>query len=167
MMKLPEGEFTHAAFFDADKQLIRAIYHEFEDDNGDEVFHEIMINVDLEDPVYQKLLETFNLQQIKKMTDEEWDVQKHNFMELVKEVALDTGLIYDPENVDAENRLKVDHIFELPEGEVGEEFLFDLKLRVFDMDEVMNSEDADLKKKLREAKTPLESLYIAGKFLYE
>jgi phage pi2 protein 07 len=166
-MKLPEGEFTHATFFSDEGQLIRAIYHEFEDENGDEKFHEIMINVDLEDPLYQKLLETFNLQQIKNMTNEEREIQKQNFLSLVQELAVENGMVYDPENANNDNKLRVDHIFELPEGEFGEEFLFNLKLRVFDMDEVMNSEDADLKKKLREAKTPLESLYIAGKFLYE
>ena len=45
--------------------------------------------------------------------------------------------------------------------------LFNTKLKIFDLPQVTQSTNSELKKKLREAKTPLESLYIAGKFLYE
>jgi len=162
-MILGNGEFTEAYFVDSDNRQIEAVFHDFDDDK----FFNLIIKVDLENENYKKLLEQFNLVQIKKMTDERKEFENQKFLNVVKDVAQQSGLIYDPENADAENRLRVDHIFELPEGEFGEEFLFNLKLRVFEMDEVMNSEDADLKKKLREAKTPLESLYIAGKFLYE
>lgn len=162
-MILDNGDFTHAEFLDEDKNIIKALFHSVEED----LLTEILVPVDLEDETYQKLLEKFNLQQIKKMTDESREKQRTDFLMIVKDIAETNGLIYDPENADVENRLKVDHIFELPEGEFGEEFLFNIKLKIFEMEEVMHSDDADLKKELREATTPLECFYIAGKFLYK
>jgi hypothetical protein len=47
------------------------------------------------------------------------------------------------------------------------DLLFNIKLKIFDLPKVTQSNNTELKKKLREAKTPLESLYIAGKFLNE
>ena len=162
-MILGNGEFTEAFFADDSKTLIDSVWHDFDDDQH----FSVMINVDLENKNYQKLLEKFNLQQIKKMTDEKRQSEQENFLTIVKDIAVNSGLIYDPENADVENRLKVDHIFELPEGEFGEEFLFNIKLKIFDMEEVMNSDNTELKTKLREATTPLECFYIAGRFLYE
>ena len=164
-MILPPGEFTYATFYSDDKTLIRAIFH---DDNDDwETYHEIIIPVDLEDQNYQKLLETFDLEQINKMTNEERAVQRENFLEVVKEVAEKSGMIYDPESANIENHLRIDHLFKLPDDELGEEFLFNIKLNIFEMEKVMHSDDADLKKRLREATSPIECFYIAGKFLYE
>jgi hypothetical protein len=77
------------------------------------------------------------------------------------------GLIYDPAAIDPQNKLTLDHLFNPPEGKVGMDLLFNIKLKIFDLPEVMQSNNNELKKKLREAKTPLESLYIAGKFLNE
>jgi hypothetical protein len=45
--------------------------------------------------------------------------------------------------------------------------LFNLKVKIFDLPQVSSSTNSELKKKLRETKTPLEALYVAGKFLYE
>ena len=42
-----------------------------------------------------------------------------------------------------------------------------IKLKIFDLPEVVNSSNSELKSKLRQATTPLEALYVAGKFLYE
>ena len=42
-----------------------------------------------------------------------------------------------------------------------------LKVKIFDLPQVSSSTNSELKKKLRETKTPLEALYVAGKFLYE
>ena len=164
-MILPPGEFTYATFYGDDRTLIRAIFH---DDNDDwDTYHEIMIPVDLEDKNYQKLLEKFDLEQINKMTNEDRAVERENFLEVVKEVAERSGMIYDPESANIENHLRIDHLFKLPDDELGEEFLFNIKLNIFEMEKVMHSDDADLKKRLREATSPIECFYIAGKFLYE
>jgi len=85
----------------------------------------------------------------------------------VKEMALDYGLVYDPNAEQDASAHSVDHIFEPPEGDDGTDLLFNIKLKIFDMEQVVNSEDDDLKKELREADTPLKALYVAGKFLFE
>lgn len=162
-MILGNGEFTEAYFLDNKKTQIETVFHDFDED----AYFNVLIDVDLENENYQRLLEQFNLVQIKKMTDERRQQENEQFLYVVEDIAKRNGLIYDPENADTENRLKVDHIFELPEGEFGEEFLFNIKLNIFEMEEVINSENADLKKELREATTPLQCFYIAGKFLYE
>jgi len=164
-MILPPGEFTYATFYGDDKTLIRAIFH---DDNDDwDTYHEIIIPVDLEDKNYQKLLETFDLDQIKKMSKEDREVARENFLEVIKEVSEKYGLIYDPDNADINNRLKIQDIFELPSGEFGEELLFNIKLNIFEMEEVSHSDNDVLKKELRDATSPMQCFYIAGKFLYE
>jgi hypothetical protein len=61
----------------------------------------------------------------------------------------------------------VDHLFSPPTGDTGTDLLFNIKSKIFDLPAVTQSTNTELKKKLREAKTPLESLYVAGKFLYE
>jgi len=166
-MILEEGEFIDAYFSDDSRSEIQATWHDF----GVDSYYNVFIPVDLEDVRYQKLLEKFNLKQIKTNTNERSQGEKDAFNALVLGQAMKMGLVYDPANVEVDNLLRVDHLFELPEGNIGEEFLFNLKLRIFDMPEVLNvewsEETQELKKRLREAKTPLESLYIAGKFLYE
>ena len=73
----------------------------------------------------------------------------------------------DPAITNPQEKLVVDNLFNPPEGITGTDLLFNLKLKIFDLPAVTQSTNSELKKKLREAKTPLESLYIAGKFLYE
>lgn len=166
-MILEDGEFIDACFTDDTKSAVEATWHDF----GVDRYYSVFIDVDLKDTNYQKLLEKFNLKQIKNNTFERDAAEREAYLSLVQASALKSGLLYDPNNEDVSNRLNVDHLFELPEGMIGEEFLFNLKLRIFDMHEVMNcevnEENSKLKTKLREAKTPIECLYLAGKFLYE
>jgi hypothetical protein len=162
-MILENGKFTHAIFTDKNKDMITAIWM----DHDTEEYHEILIDVNLEEKNYKKLLESFDLREISEMTKDYWYEEEENFYLVVKDMALKHGLVYDPENADESDRLRIEHIFNPPEGEAFEDFLFNLKLYIFEQQEVVDSEDTELKRKLREAKTPLESLYIAGKFFYE
>jgi len=166
-MILEQGEFIDAYFTNDDRNEIQATWHDF----GVDSYYNVFIPVDLENENYQKLLEKYNLKQIKNNTNERSASEEEAFKTLVLGEALKKGLVYDPANVEVDNLLRVDHLFDLPEGNIGEEFLFNLKLRIFDMPELLNvewsEETQELKKRLREAKTPLECLYIAGKFLYE
>ena len=97
--------------------------------------------------------QSVSAKQIKNNTFERDAAEREAYLSLVQASALDSGLLYDPNNEDVSNRLNVDHLFELPEGMIGEEFLFNLKLRIFDMHEVMNcevnEENSKLKTKLR------------------
>lgn len=162
-MILDNGRFTEATFASSKRNLIFAMWF----DNETKTYHEIAIKPDLEDKNYQKLLHTFTTDEISQMTDQKRKYNSQMFERLVKDVALKYELVYDPAVTNPQDKLVVDNLFDLPEGTVGTDLLFNIKLKIFDLPKVKESTNTELKKKLREAKTPLESLYIAGKFLYE
>jgi hypothetical protein len=162
-MNLDKGKFINALFASSKKKLILAIWQ----DNETKQQHEIAIETDLNNKMYVKLLETFTTDEISTMTDQKRKHAAKSWELVVKDIALKYGLIYDPSSTNPQDKLVIDHLFNPPEGEAGMELLFNTKLKIFDLPEVTQSTNTELKKKLREAKTPLESLYIAGKFLYE
>lgn len=162
-MNLDRGKFISAVFANNKKNLILAIWQ----DNETKQQHEIAVETDLNNRIYVKLLETFSTDEISTMTDQKCKQEAIAWEFIVKDMATKHGLIYDPAAIDPQNKLTLDHLFNPPEGKVGMDLLFNIKLKIFDLPEVMQSNNNELKKKLREAKTPLESLYIAGKFLNE
>ena len=162
-MNLDKGKFINALFASSKKKLILAIWQ----DNETKQQHEIAIETDLNNKMYVKLLETFTTDEISIMTDQKRKHAAKSWELVVKDIAVKYGLIYDPTATNPQDKLVIDHLFNPPEGEAGMELLFNTKLKIFDLPQVTQSSNTELKKKLREAKTPLESLYIAGKFLYE
>ena len=162
-MNLDKGKFINALFASSKKKLILAIWQ----DNETKQQHEIAIETDLNNKMYVKLLETFTTDEISTMTDQKRKHAAKSWELVVKDIAVKYGLIYDPSSTNPQDKLVIDHLFNPPEGEAGMELLFNTKLKIFDLPEVTQSSNTELKKKLREAKTPLESLYIAGKFLYD
>lgn len=158
-----EGRFTHARFTDSNKRYIRAIwYSELNNTHED-----VVILADLEDRDYQKLLEQFTVDEIATMTNQHAVEVGANFEALVKEIAKNHGLVYDPNAADGREMLQLEAIFEPSDDDHGENLLFNIKIKIFELEEVAESENTELKKALRECKTPLEAFYIAGKFLYE
>jgi len=162
-MLLDNGRFTEATFASSKRNLIFTMWV----DNDTKQHHELAIKPDLNDKNYQKLLNTFTTDEISQMTDQKKKSNSRLFERLVKDVALKYELIYDPSVTNPQDKLIIDNLFNLPEGNAGTDLLFNIKLKIFDLPKVNQSTDTELKKKLREAKTPLESLYIAGKFLYK
>lgn len=166
-MILENGKFTEAVYASGRKDLITALWRY---DGADE-FIEVNIETDLENEMYIALLDTFTVDQISNMTNDKHKREIAAFEAMMKDVGEKFGLLYNADALAEHNGKKevhsIDHIFEPPEGTEGEDLLFNLKLRVFDMDEVNDSKRTKVKKQLREAKTPLEVLYLAGKFLYE
>ena len=167
-MILENGKFTHARYVSSKKDIIEAIWM-WDDlvESEESPYLQVQVEVDLEDPNYITLLDTFTTDEISTMTDQFSKEEEENFKNFVKEMATEFGLLYDP-NADRDaSAYSIDHIFESPEGDEGTDLLFNIKLKIFEMDEVVNSENDDLKKELREATTPLKAFYIAGKFLFE
>lgn len=162
-MNLDKGKFINAIFASSKKKLILAIWQ----DNETKQQHEVAIETDLNNKNYVKLLETFSTDEISIMTDQKRKHAAIAWESIVKDVATKYGLIYDPAVTNPQDKLTVDHLFNPPAEDVGINLLFNIKLKIFDLPSVTQSTNTELKKKLREAKTPLESLYIAGKFLYE
>jgi len=164
MMKLEKGQFTHAVFANSNKDLIRTLWR----DNETKQYHEITIETDLNNPMYQKLLETYSPNEISVMTDQQHKRSAMMYETMLKDLGTKYGLLYDPTVLKPQqDKLNIDDLFNLPEGTDGNDLLFNIKIKIFDMPAVSGSDNKELKKKLRESKTPLEALYIAGKFLYE
>ena len=161
------GKFTHARFVSSKKDTIEAVWMESDIAEGESPYIQVAIPTDLENEMYVKLLENFTTDEISTMTDQYAKEESENFKLFVKNMAVDYGLVYDPETAERSTVHSVDHIFTPPEGDEGTDLLFNVKLKIFDMDEVVNSDNDDLKKELREADTPLKALYVAGKFLFE
>lgn len=162
-MNFDNGKFTHARYVSSKKDNIESIWY----DEEHKQYHQVAIPTDLENPNYVKLLETFTTDEISTMTDQFNKEQSENFKLYVKELATDFGLVYDPNVANRETVASYDQIFNPPEGDEGTDLLFNIKLKIFDLQKVIDSNDADLKRELREADTPLKALYIAGKFLFE
>lgn len=162
-MKLEKGKFTHAVFANDKKDLIRALWQ----DEATKQHYEYTMETDLNNDMYQKLLETYSPNEIAIMTEQQHKRSRAMYETFLKNVGVKYGLLYDPAALDPQEKLNIDHLFHLPEGTDGSDLLFNIKIKVFDLPAVTNSDNKDLKKRLREAKTPLEALYIAGKFLYE
>lgn len=165
-MNFDNGKFTYARYISSKKDIISALWY-YDVEGSDPVYEEIIIETDLENKYYVKLLETFTTDEISTMTDQFVKEEEENFKLYVKKIAEDYGMIYDPNAANRETVHSVDHIFNPPEGDEGTDLLFQIKLNIFELDEVTSSDNDELKKQLREATTPLQAFYVAGKFLFE
>ena len=161
-MRFTNGKFIEAVFSNNNKDTIRA---EFKHEDG--TIEEVLIDVDLNNEIYKKLLEQFSIDQISTFTANKNQRDKENFENFVLQMCQDRGLVYDPNGADEKSKLVIDNLFTLPEGDVGTDLLFNIKMKCFELPEVVASENTELKKELRKATTPLQAFYIAGKFLYE
>lgn len=162
-MEFINGKFSHARYVSSKKDTIEAIWH----DDEHKKLLQVAIPTDLQNPAYVKLLETFTTDEISTMTDQHTKNESENFKLFVKQLATDYGLVYDPNAANRQTVASYDQIFEPPAGDEGVDLLFNIKLKIFDLPEIVDSNNADLKRALREADTPLKALYIAGKFLFE
>lgn len=163
MKNFDNGRFTHARYVSSKKDVIEALWFNEQDSS----YHQIAVSTDLENAAYVKLLETFTTDEISTMTNQFAKEEAENFKLFVKNMAVDYGLLYDPNAANRESAQSIDHIFTPPEGDEGTDLLFNIKLKIFDMQQVIDSDNNDLKRQLREADTPLKALYIGGKFLFE
>jgi hypothetical protein len=164
------GRWVHAKYVTTNKDVIEAVWEHADriNEDGEKEWEEVLIPVDLENDYYMHLLDTYSIDEINTMSDQYEKRQKALFTSFVKKVGEDFGLLYNPDaEQGAVNTSNIDMIFEPVSGNAGEDFLFDLKLKIFEMDEVSTSDNEALQTELREADSPLKALYIAGKFLYE
>lgn len=165
MIDIQNGKFISAIFSNNAQSLVTGLW---EDNSTEEKqTHEILMDVDLKDPFYNKLLESFSIDDIVKMTADQRNYEREGYISLVKEIALKEGILYDPNTPGNFKQRDVSFMLEIPKSEAEEEWLFDLKLEMFDNETIVNSDNDELKKRLRDASTPVEVMYIAGKFLFE
>lgn len=161
-----QGHWAHARFANNDKSLIEAVLEQVTSDG--EIDHSgVVIRVNMEDEDFQSVLEVFSLDQIEEMTKEHIAGRTQAYLNLVEKIATEKGLIFQPDKLNRFGNKELPAYFATAENDIEEEYLFDLKLSVFEMPEVYDSTNDDLKRQLREADTVAKTLYIAGKFLYE
>jgi dipeptidyl aminopeptidase/acylaminoacyl peptidase len=136
------------------------------DPTGVRTLIETTIPAEATNPEFQLLLKKFSIDQINVMSNERDDQELANLKALVVEYAHATGLVYDPTADEPNTRLDIEAIFDLPDSTKGQDFLFEIKLRAFDIPEISNA-DQELKIAIREADTPIKVMYLVGKKLYE
>ena len=107
----------------------------------------------------------FTIDEVKKLTTKKIEDENEAFKLYAIESGKSLGYLYDPDAANPNNRLILENIFTKPEGTKGEDLLFEVKLRVFDIQEVIDSTDETLKTRLRETDNIMEALWIAGQFL--
>jgi hypothetical protein len=161
-----QGHWVHARFANNDKSLIEAVLEQ-ETADGEIDHSGVVIRVNMEDEDFQSVLEVFSLDQIEEMTKKHIAERTQVYLDMVKKIATDAGLIFDAEKINRFGNKELPAYFSAAENDSEAEYLFDLKLSVFEMPEVYDSTNDDLKRQLREADTIAKTLYVAGKFLYE
>lgn len=162
-MILENGQFTHAVWTDSNKTHVTAIWHDEENDQ----YSEIVAPVHNDDYLYNEIRKNFSIDEISTMTDQNEKEERENFKIYMATIAKELGYMYDPEAGNPNPGLSLDCIFAPTDDEAGEDVLFEIKIKIFDLPQVVDSENTELKRQLREASTPLEAFYIAGKFLFE
>lgn len=161
-----QGQWVHARYANNDKTIIEAVLEQVTEDG--EIDHSgVIMPVNMEEEDFQSVLEVFSLDQIEEMTKQHIAERTQVYLDMVKKIATDAGLLYDESKINRFGDKQLPAYFSVAETDSEEEYLFDLKLSVFEMPEVYDSTNDDLKRQLREADTIAKTLYIAGKFLYE
>lgn len=155
-----DGKFIEAYFMNESKDFIETVFK-----HNDGTLENILVEVNLNDELYKKLIDTFSIDKISDATDKRLAEQLDAFKSWVKHIAERDGLIYDPNGKD--NKIKVDDLFVEPTDDVSTDILFNVKMKCFELPQVVDSTNNELKQQLRKSKTVMEAFYITGKFLYE
>lgn len=155
-----DGKFIEAYFVNEAKDCIDTVFQ-----HADGTLESVLVEVNLNDDLYKRLIETFTIDKIAQATDARLAEQLDAFHAHVKYIAERDGLIYDPTG--GKNKLNVDDLFTEPADDASTDVLFNVKMKCFELPQVVESTNSELKQQLRKAKTVMEAFYITGKFLYE
>ena len=127
---------------------------------------EMSLMAEAADPDFQLLLKRFSVDEISFFTNQDEEAATAAMHAVVKAYADYNGLVYDPSKEDPKSALNLDMLFDLPDTTQGQDFLFEVKLRAFDVPEI-SAASQDVKIAIREANTPIKVMYLVGKYLYE
>lgn len=159
------GTFTNAVFMNKEQTLIHAYYKATEESAPTRIVVDLVDNTD--EMARQAVFNAFTIDELVANTNEYEKALRRERHNIYIEEALQRGLVYDPSKVEPNKALSFDWVFELPEGTAGHDFLFELKLRLFDLPAVSESNNYENKKKLRDATNPIDAIYYAGKLIHE
>lgn len=163
-MRFNDGYFTEGVFVNDAKTSIEAIFR-----HEDGTLENVLVKVDIEDEVYKKLLDSLTLDDINTLTQTRIERQREDFTNYMIAVAKNNGMMYDADQAqrEARSKLNADFFFTEPTDDFAKDLLFNIKIKCFEMEKVTSSTNRDLKKALRQAKTPFDVLYVTGKLVNE
>ena len=145
----------NASFIDNERKQIEVLYRNEETKTN----HSHVIEYDTKHPHCQEILNIFSLDEIHAATHNKIVEQKKAFDNIAMKVARKSGMIFDEKSIDTKFYPSlVKAIFEDKENE---DHLFALKLALFEVKKIRDSNDDEIKKKLRQSKTKMEVLKIA------
>ena len=112
------------------------------------------IELNEEDSAYQYLLKFTTLDKIHENTKLKTKEQRETYLATVKYIAEQEGLIFDEKN---SNNLidKLNDLF-FSEDEINKEYLFQIKLKAFELNFVKECKDRTIKSKLRKSESVSE-----------
>jgi len=110
-------------------------------------------------PQYQALIKFMNIDQLHESTHQKNKTEKEEFEKSVLRIAKRDGIILDNNKIDSNFfPTLVKSIFE---DEKNADHLFALKLALFEIEKIRDSNNEEIKKKLRQSKTKVEALQAA------
>ena len=118
-----------------------------------------IIEYNQDHPSFKALMTMITMDQLHEYTYQKVKRERKLFEESVLRIARKDGIIMDSAKIDTKFYPKVvDSLFN---DEDNPDHLFALKLAVFELDKIKDSDKEDLKKKLRQSKTKIDVLKIA------
>ena len=152
---ITKENYITASFIDNERKNIEVL---FRDEKNEKVISHI-VEYDEKYPVCQELLKIITLDDLHENTYQKKQKEKKAVEEMVVRIAKRDGLVFDEHRLDTKfYPTIVKAMFEETENE---DHLFALKLALFELKQIRDSKDIEVKKKLRQAKNKIELLKIA------
>jgi NADH dehydrogenase/NADH:ubiquinone oxidoreductase subunit G len=142
--------FVTARFTDQDKNFIQTTWQEKKQKSK---LHDYGIELNPEHPHYIQLLDLISLDEIHENTVNHFRKERESFEKAVYEIAKKDGLIAEALTEQSKNKYEAlaKSVFVEYNEEEDKEDLFNLKLALFELDQVRKSDNRELKAKLRKA----------------
>lgn len=118
-----------------------------------------IIPYDENNPDYKLLSKFVTIDQLHEVTYQKNKKDKEIYEQKIMEIAKRDGLLVP--NSDADSKFYPTLVKAIFEDETNSDHLFALKLALFELDKIKNSDKEDLKKKLRQSKSKIDVLQAA------
>tara|TARA_Y100000389_G_scaffold41087_1_gene35699 strand:+ start:7393 stop:7890 length:498 start_codon:yes stop_codon:yes gene_type:complete len=150
-----------AYFVNEDRTIIEVLYtsKDFKET------HSHIVEYDVKHPDCQELLKVMNLDDLHESTYQQKKDERRLFEEEAIKIAKRSGMVFDMNRIDTKfYPTMVKAIFEETDNE---DHLFALKLALFEVEQIRDSKNDELKKKIRQSKTKADCLMAAFTIVQE
>ena len=150
-------KLLNAYFIDEERTLVECLWME----ELTNIVREETIEAKDGDAVWENLLKHIDIDTLHEMTYKRIRDLDEAYKDQVIAIAKERGLIWEIDDIRSNaNRLVIPSIFGDFDKENDKEKLFLYKLKLFEVEAIKNSKDAQMKKKLRQAKTIIEAIQV-------